>query len=221
MSVEQVYMQDSYLFELEAQITEVGIDERGNFLCLDRTIFHPQGGGQPADMGKIGDADITHVLKGQDRIKHYFLGQGPLVGETVHMKVDVPRRLKNAQYHSAGHLIAHVVEKHRPGLKAVKGHHYPNESYVEFEGALLEGDKDMAVLAEALSTDLHMFIKEGANVEVSQDGDGLRHVTMGTGPKTPCGGTHVKDLGILSEVHITKIKPKSGRLRFSYAVSRQ
>jgi alanyl-tRNA synthetase len=34
-----------------AEVLATGEDERGAFVVLDQTVFYPQGGGQPADLG--------------------------------------------------------------------------------------------------------------------------------------------------------------------------
>ena len=40
---------DTYLDKLETTILEIGQDENGSYVIFDKTIFHPQGGGQPSD----------------------------------------------------------------------------------------------------------------------------------------------------------------------------
>merc|ERR1740121_2808511 len=49
----QLYLDDTYLFEHAAVLLSVWED--GEKICveLDQTIFHPQGGGQPSDVGTI------------------------------------------------------------------------------------------------------------------------------------------------------------------------
>lgn len=48
-STERVYYTNIYLDKLEVQILEVGQDEVGSYVICDKTVFHPQGGGQPND----------------------------------------------------------------------------------------------------------------------------------------------------------------------------
>ena len=47
------YLDDTYLLESKATFIEIKENEKGKAVILDETIFYPQGGGQPADTGKI------------------------------------------------------------------------------------------------------------------------------------------------------------------------
>ncbi|HIF14485.1 MAG TPA: hypothetical protein EYQ86_03840 [Bacteroidetes bacterium] len=48
-----LYLDNTYLFETSAKFIELKENEKGTAIILDQTIFYPQGGGQPADTGKI------------------------------------------------------------------------------------------------------------------------------------------------------------------------
>ena len=45
--------------------------EDGFVVTLQATPFHPQGGGQPCDTGRIGNSEVLKVLQLQDSIAHY------------------------------------------------------------------------------------------------------------------------------------------------------
>ena len=53
-ATEALYQTDTYLFTCKATVLAVTPLEAGGWaVMLDRTCFHPQGGGQPADTGTI------------------------------------------------------------------------------------------------------------------------------------------------------------------------
>src|SRR3954471_19737900 len=94
-----LYMQDATLLEADSEVTSQGSDERGTWLILDRTVFHPQGGGQPADKGQLTvaseDFDVTHVAWDGESIRHY-LARAPasedIVGQSAHARIDAAWR---------------------------------------------------------------------------------------------------------------------------------
>ena len=69
---------------------------------LDKTIFHPQGGGQPSDIGFINDIAVKKVIHTPDGIIHWLTA--PVEG-SVQLTVDETRRSLNTRLHSAGHII--------------------------------------------------------------------------------------------------------------------
>ena len=48
-----MYLQDPSLFEVSATIQGAGVDKKGVYFTVNRSLFYPQGGGQPADKGKV------------------------------------------------------------------------------------------------------------------------------------------------------------------------
>ena len=59
---ELMYTKHPDLFETKAQIIDHGNDSKGTYLVLNRSIFYPQGGGQPADQGEIIANHIVHKV---------------------------------------------------------------------------------------------------------------------------------------------------------------
>ena len=59
----RLYYSDSSLCRFDASITEAGTLPDGRaFVVLDRTAFYPTSGGQPHDIGRLGDAAVLDVL---------------------------------------------------------------------------------------------------------------------------------------------------------------
>lgn len=212
-----------YLFDPATQgrsrITARGQDDHGRAWCqLHATLFHPQGGGQPADRGSIAGLPVLHVAHTDDGdVVHYLATtDGGAVGQEVELVVDAAWRLLNARHHTAGHLIAALVEDGFPGLRAVAGHHWPGQARVEFtaEGAT-PTDEFRQLLAAALPRAID------CQLPVRLCGDPLvqRAIAIGDYPPVPCGGTHVEHTGLLGKVEITKVRSQDNRLRISYRMS--
>ena len=53
MKTQRLFYEDAYMKEFEATIEEMIFDDAGLWICLNRTAFYPEGGGQPCDKGLI------------------------------------------------------------------------------------------------------------------------------------------------------------------------
>jgi alanyl-tRNA synthetase len=93
----RLFYEDPYGLEFEAKVVERRIHEGKPALVLDRTCFYPEGGGQPADRGTLGDAAVVDVQDEEGRILHIL--EGELEGDTVRGRVDGFRRLSQAFFH--------------------------------------------------------------------------------------------------------------------------
>lgn len=239
-SVEKVYMWNPSLFEASTSIRSVGEDDKGRFVRLESTIFHPQGGGQPFDVGvlrkstgeavlvigvqkELDPSDPLQQIQNTFEIKHYVAGEeiSLEVGEVVDMSIDAERRKLNASLHSAGHLIAAVVNRRFPNLVAVGGHHIPGEARVDFKlkEAEASGIKPyQALVTEYLSEALALQIAAQVPVMIHRDAESGRSIQIGGYEGVPCGGTHVQNLEQLGAVTIRSVKPQKDVLRVSYTV---
>ena len=82
--------------------------EGGWHITLDRTAFYPEGGGQPADCGRLGQARVLDVHEKAGAVLH--LTDAPLpVGSLVTGEVDMARRLDHTQQHSGEHILSGVL----------------------------------------------------------------------------------------------------------------
>ena len=88
-----LYLQDSYLKECDATILSVKDDK---YVVLDQTIFHPKGGGQPWDTGKIISGseiyNVVYVGKFGGDISHEVDQPGLKTGDKVSCELDWERR---------------------------------------------------------------------------------------------------------------------------------
>ena len=66
--------------------------------------FYPEGGGQPSDLGNLGDAKVLFVKRQNGQVVHQT-DKDLKVGETVKGKIDWARRYDNMQNHSCEHIF--------------------------------------------------------------------------------------------------------------------
>lgn len=219
MRTVQLYLQDSYLREVEAEVVEVG-----EGVILDRTIFYAASGGQPGDTGKMVGSrtyDVKEVTK-RDEIVH-ISDPLPQVGEKVRLEIDWERRYKHMRMHTAIHVVSSIAMKEFGA--SITGNQI-NEEYsrIDFNfkdwnaqiSTSLQGrvnqelrrNQDVSVLTmkreEILKVEGALKVDERLlpNLEV------LRVVKIGDIDMQPDGGTHVRNTSEVGEIEIYKIENK-------------
>ena len=131
--------------------------KRGWEVTLDQTAFYPEGGGQPADEGTLGEAKVLDVKEGGEEVIH--LCDRPLEpGSTVHGTLDWDRRFRFMQQHSGEHIFSGIV--HRIfGYDNIGFHMGKDCVTVDFSGMLSEEDIAQVERAanEAVLADLEIL----------------------------------------------------------------
>jgi Ser-tRNA(Ala) deacylase AlaX len=181
------FLNNSYLFSLD-NIKLLAVEdypkESNHFaLIFEKTIFHPQGGGQPSDEGEIelipiqgenSDAEnsFKFVIEGvgydrdRDIIFHKISKEKfPLFSNYINrefkMKINEEKRKLYARLHSAGHLLDIAVGKLDLKLVPGKGYHFPDSPYVEYTGNLDKASiNSLTEQIEKISNDVIQSIPE-------------------------------------------------------------
>ena len=131
---EKLYYKDSHLAAFEAAVLACEPTKTGYAVTLDRTAFFPEGGGQPADTGRLGDARVLDVHEKGGVILH--LTDAPLpVGETVRGELDFEQRRRRMQNHSGEHVVSGLVHREY-GYDNVGFHMGADCMTIDFSGEL-------------------------------------------------------------------------------------
>jgi Ser-tRNA(Ala) deacylase AlaX len=237
---ELVYMTAPAETEIGATVERVDEVDGRLSLVLDRTPIYPQGGGQPSDTGMIeGDGYVFAIRKailvdGQVLHSGVALEGEPSPGP-VKVRIDSERRDLHAALHTGGHLVMTALFELN-GMRAIKGYHFPEGPYVEFDGLLNEAEREEVATALQERIDAMVAADEGIEVEAIDarelaargifspvpppPGKPCRVVTT-CGYRSPCGGTHVARSGELKGLRVRRVKSKKGRTRVAYDVGGQ
>ncbi len=111
MKTKSLYLDDSYLNEMDAEVLEVLPEgENAYRIVLNQTVFYPMGGGQATDQGQLQgnswSGEVYQVINRDGEIWHFAkAAEAPTVGMKVHGTINWDRRYKNMKLHSAGHII--------------------------------------------------------------------------------------------------------------------
>lgn len=107
---ERLYEQDSYRRRFSATVRACRPAADGWAVELDRTAFFPEGGGQAADSGTLGDLPVTDVQL-QDGIVLHRLPSPLPVGETTEGEIDWPLRFQRMQKHTGEHIVSGLIHR--------------------------------------------------------------------------------------------------------------
>eukprot|EP01127_Copromyxa_protea_P003403 TRINITY_DN13218_c0_g1_i1.p1 TRINITY_DN13218_c0_g1~~TRINITY_DN13218_c0_g1_i1.p1 ORF type:complete len:257 (-),score=55.36 TRINITY_DN13218_c0_g1_i1:24-749(-) len=239
---QQLYWNDTYLFNASANLLEVGTTGETDFVVLDATIFYPQGGGQPCDTGSISTAnstfEVTDVRMVSGKVMHYgkWTGDKLEAGTGVDLSINKERRILNSRIHTAGHLLDNVVKDLGLDWVPGKGYHFPSGPYVEYAGVVpadkrpevllkiqegLNGATEQAtpILVEMVDYDEVAGKCGGVCPDYLPVGKEARIVSI-NGLGCPCAGTHVNNTSEIGTVKITKITYKKNIVRVSYSLDK-
>ena len=227
MTSTEIFRSDPYLSSSEA--TVVAVREEG--LILDKTVFYPEGGGQPGDIGRIANnifgADVTNTIKSTDGILHLTDNKRGLisVGDNVEIDIDWERRYSLMRMHTALHILCSIVDGAVTG-----GSVGVQKSRLDFDIPGERPDKESLTqqLMEIVDRNYPVISSWISDQELQENPDLIR--TMSVKPPTgtgqvrmirigdaidfqPCGGTHVKSTGEIGKIKISKIENKGKQNR--------
>ena len=104
----KLYENDSYIKKFSATVVSCEEKDGEYFVVLNETAFFPEGGGQDADKGKIGDADVLDVQIKNDVIYHK-VNKPFNVNEEVTCTLDWETRFSRMQNHTGEHIVSGVI----------------------------------------------------------------------------------------------------------------
>lgn len=136
MNTEKLYYTQPKCREVQARVMACSQTLRSWEILLDRTIFYPEGGGQPCDLGTIAGARVLEVHERGGEIVH--LCDAPLEpGSEVLCRIDWARRFDLTQQHSGEHLVSGIVHA-RFGYENVGFHMGSEVITIDFSGELTQ-----------------------------------------------------------------------------------
>lgn len=103
--MEKLYYIDQYIKEFTTEIEEIVEKDNKFHIVLDKTAFFPGGGGQPCDLGFIGEHEVLETYEENEKIYH-IVSKKPIKIHKVKCKIDWNRRFDYMQQHLAQHTLS-------------------------------------------------------------------------------------------------------------------
>ncbi|MEM8997889.1 MAG: alanyl-tRNA editing protein [Acidobacteriota bacterium] len=227
------YHLDPYRRELDVEVLHVrtpgagGGDAPGPYALLSDTVCYPEGGGQPADRGALGDARVIDVQKGPDGLRHFF--EGELEPGPATLRLDWGRRFDHMQQHTAQHLLT-AVAADRFGWPTTSFHLGAEVCDIEIDASRLS-DRELRALEDAVAAEVRaarpvsdrcVAPSELEDLRVRSRGlpDGhtgeVRLVEIEGIDLAACGGTHLRTTAEIESVSLLGVEPMRGGLRLRW-----
>ncbi len=228
--MEKLYYERPYVKKFEAEVVECRPDKDGKYLVrLNRTAFYPEGGGQPADTGTLGEALVCDVRERPEGIVH--ITDRPIPEKTLVTGIlDWERRFSHMQNHSGEHLLSGVVHKHF-GYDNIGFHMGKDEVTVDFNGTLtmeqleeVEAEvneliwQNIPVLETYPSKEELDALDYRSKKELSGQ---VRIIEFPGADVCACCGTHVMTAGEIGILKVTGLARYKGGVRVSLLCGRE
>lgn len=206
----ELFYRDEYAREFDAEVISCQKGKKGYEVVLSDTAFYPEGGGQPADRGTLGQVNVLDVKRRNGEILH--ITDAPLEpGMTVHGVLDWERRFDHMQQHSGEHILSGMVHV-QFGYDNVGFHMNDEVVTVDFNGPItweeameLEDKVNAYIWTDAESRELYPSEEElkamdyRSKIELKGK---VRLVEYPGADLCACCGTHVAHTG---EIGLMKI----------------
>jgi alanyl-tRNA synthetase len=217
MTTRRLYYDDAFQDNFTAQVLRckpladplAGQDTSCWGVLLDRTCLYPTSGGQPNDLGKLGEANVLDVRELENEEILHVVDRPVPVGR-IDGCIDWPRRFDHMQQHTGQHLLSAVFLE-RFGMPTVSFHLGESACTIDLRGPqpspeIMEGaaraanaivfeDREISVRYGTAE----QFAQMGVRKQVERTGT-LRAIEIVGIDLQPCGGTHVRRTGQIGTV---------------------
>lgn len=213
----ELFYRDEYAREFDAEVISCQKGKKGYEVVFSDTAFYPEGGGQPADRGTLGQVNVLDVKRRNGEILH--ITDAPLEpGMTVHGVLDWERRFDHMQQHSGEHILSGVVHA-QLGYDNVGFHMNDEVVTVDFNGPItweeameLEDKVNAYIWTDAESRELYPSEEElkamdyRSKIELKGK---VRLVEYPGADLCACCGTHVAytgEIGLMKILSVSRHK---------------
>jgi alanyl-tRNA synthetase len=196
---------------------------------LDRTAFYPSSGGQPHDVGRLGDARVVDVLDEGGEVIHVV--DKPIEIGAVQGSIDWERRFDHMQQHTGQHVLSAVFHS-KFALPTVSFHLGSDVCTIDVRGheptqEIL--DAAMAAANDVVYADHVVTVRYGTAEELAAAGvrktversGTLRAIEIESLELQPCGGTHMQRTGQIGMILVRGVSRIRQDWRVEFACGRR
>ncbi len=237
---QKVYYEDPELLKSEGVVLAT---VKPDGVVFDRTIFYPEGGGQPSDTGKIRydttEIKVTALENQNGVIIHRVAGPLPRTGTKAALEVDEDRRMALRRAHTGTHIVNWAARmtlgSHLWQHGAQKGVQESRLDVTHYDALTDEEIRKIEDLANRLVMKVVPVRIELLGRTEAESKYGfriyqggvvpskiIRVVSVGEYEVEACGGLHVSNtgqIGMIKIVNVDKIQDGVVRISFTTGLS--
>jgi len=221
-------LDDSHLFQFAARVSGHGRYGDAPSVILDQSAFYPESGGQLADRGRLGSAQVVDVQIDDTGLLHHLV-EGPLppVGAAVDCAIDERRRRQHMAQHTGQHLLSWALTElaEAPTCSSHLGESactidvgQPTLSPAQLAqvsqavNELIEADHPLRVFTPPPEELSALPLRRRPKVDAD-----VRVVAIGDFEMVPCGGTHCHSTSEVRLITILGAERYKGMTRVTFA----
>jgi alanyl-tRNA synthetase len=240
----RLYYTEPNRTQFTAEVVEQLIWDDHPAAVLDRTAFYPTSGGQPADRGSLGSAEVLDVVERDPDGAIVHVLSGPVARGKLQGKVNWQRRFEHMQQHTGQHILSAVLRL-QLGADTVGFHlgeadpeardHGTESSTIDVDISGLEMEDVMSVERLAnrvIWEDRPVTVRfvdpdELAALSVKRPADVKGPIRLVEIPGSsggvemhfdlnPCGGTHVTRTGEIGLIKVVGLEHRGEKTRVEF-----
>jgi alanyl-tRNA synthetase len=221
-------LDDSHLFQFAAQVRGHARYGDAPSVILDQSAFYPESGGQLADRGRLGPAQVIDVqIDDAGQLHHLVEGPLPPLGAAVDCAIDERRRRQHMAQHTGQHLLSWALTElaDAPTCSSHLGESactidvgQPTLSQAQLAQAsqavneLIEADHPLRVFTPPPKELAALPLRRRPKVDAD-----VRVVAVGDFEMVPCGGTHCRSTSEVRLITILGAERYKGMTRVTFA----
>ena len=219
----KLYYEDSHLCICHARVLECSPASGGYAVVLDQTVFFPEGGGQPCDLGKIGEINVVDVQEKHGVVYHKTT-EALESGTEVLCEIDWKRRFSLMQNHSGEHIVSGLIHNHY-GYDNVGFHMGSDRITLDINGVISREDlrrieceannavwKNVPIRAYFPDTEELQRLEYRSKLDLTEN---VRIVEIPGVDRCACCAPHVKNTGEIGMIRLLGMQAYKGGVRIS------
>jgi alanyl-tRNA synthetase len=225
MQTKRLFDRDPYQHTFHAEVLSQEKAPDGTWkVILDKTCFYPESGGQPYDLGTLGEVSVVAVHEEENSICHYL--ERPLSEKNVEGRIDFERRFDHMQQHTGQHILS-AVFKRLFTYETLAFHLGKKESTIDIQADQVthETIKQAELLVNQIvmenkHIETRFFTRDEVEIhylkKVPNDQEMIRMVHVTNVDLSACCGTHPHRTGELGLIKIIDTEKHRNGIRVTF-----